>query len=625
MEDIKSRLEEITFIDNELQLYEYESFFHWISHQTILAVDTETSGFDPHTCKLLTLQIGNYNRQFVIDLTKVSIDLFKKELESKILIMHNAKFDLKFLYKHRIYPTNVIDTMLNEVILYTGNNNVSKGLGKLAKMYLDIDLDKGVRDRITEDTIYDEEVIVYSADDVKYLHKIYEMQLAKLKSKDLLTTAKVEYEYVKVLAYTEFHGMSIDAEAWKKISADSKMKLVEITNQLNQYILMHNIKPFIKHVRTLFDDYQEITINWNSSQQVIKLLNEVGVDVDTVDKKKLATIDHPIVKQLLERSYWAKRASTYGYDFLKYINQSTGRIHTDYWQILKTGRISSKNPNLQNIPATEEIRKCFSVEPGRALIVGDYSAQESRILAEYANESSMLEFYLSGKGDIHSFVAQKLYPDVLGELSYNEIKDQYGDLRKKAKGANFALAYGGNGATIANNLSVTKEVGDEVEAAYFKAFPDVRAYFDKIKSESIAQGYIDVDRVLKRKVYHDDIAIIQRGARGYINDKQVARRHFIAKGEYERRAMNYPIQSSAAGMVKLASIAIFDQIIKEGKLGKVFLSAYVHDEIHLEVPSKDAEKWKDIMKQCMEDAAKLYCPRIGVEVNPDIADYWIKD
>lgn len=637
-----------------------------------VAIDSETTGFDPYTCQVLTWQFGDRENQLVIDMTPNSAwmlvkTIFNSLLTNRLFLLQNAKFDLRFLMKEGIYLNNIYDTFLAEQVLYNGIKFHKKALDALVERYTDGQVDKSIRGNIHKVGLT-YQVIKYAADDVKYLHDIRDKQMELIIEKDLERVLSLENQFVSVLAYTELCGMPIDHDKWlKKCEEDLKLR-DEAIEAMNNWLVSNTGQQFLNPQLDIFGN-QSIAVNWASPQQVIPVMKEQGLDLkvkdkdtgklkDSVDAKVLLPQINksPIVPLYLAYSKADKVVTTYGKEFLKSANKATGRIHTSYTQIRDTGRISSgdkqqKLPNLQNIPATPKRkdrmkdiyeRECFVPEEGKVFIDCDYSSQESVILANFSLEPNLLEFYRSGASDLHSFVAAKLYPKEIGDTPLEKVKDKYPSLRQNAKAANFAIAYGGNGSTIANNLSVPVEVGDQVEKAYFEAFPQLKDYFHYQKTKALKLGYVLINQVSGRKTFVDnweqfvsdrDNKFTPEYWRAYREAKEsgdpkfeVLREEvssfFRKKGAIERMALNYPIQGTAGDQTKLAGIYLYNKIRENGDLGIIKIVNFIHDEILLEVPEDRAEYYSYVLKECMESAALVFCDVIELKAEPVISKLW---
>jgi DNA polymerase-1 len=325
-----------------------EDSINYLKNLDVLGFDTETMGFDPYTKKLLSMQIGDSERQYVIDCTSVDPKRYKKLLEKKELIMHNAKFDLRFLYYQEIVPTKVFDTFLAERILTTGIDTARRSLDAVVYKYCKIELDKTVRGSIHREGL-STRVIKYAADDVKYLHQVKRKQEVALKEKQLQRTMSLDNKFVRVLAYIEHCGMYMNPTDWRNKCNDDLLNLNAVTKKLDQFILDNSdIYPkYVDNQLSLFSEGIKCKLNWASSKQVIPFMQSLGVDTlvkdketglmkHSVDKKVLGPQKkkHPIISTYIEYTEHQKVVSTYGENWFDYINPVTGRIHTNYTQII---------------------------------------------------------------------------------------------------------------------------------------------------------------------------------------------------------------------------------------------------------------------------------------------------
>lgn len=635
-----------------------------------VGVDTETKRFDPSVdTDLLSLQLGDDKKQFVIDCSTVSIQLFKDIMERKLVIFQNAKFDLKFLYFFGIVPSKIYDTFLAERILTTGIPTARKGLDALVWNYCKQHMDKSVRGSIHREGL-STRVIKYAGDDVKYLSEIKRKQLEKAQEFDLLKSISLDNEYVRVLAYIEHCGVKLDKDKWNKKCLEDKKHLKQKEDKLDKFIF-DNPELFphlIDNQMDLFDNKPKTRINWNSSKQVIPFMQKIGIDTKIKDKQSGLMKDsidkgvllpqkkkHSIIPLYIEYSEAYKLVSTYGDNWFDYINSRTKRIHTNYTQIMNTGRLSSgqkankkrglhQKPNMQNVPADDRTRSCFVAEEGNTLIVADYSGQEQVVLANKSLEPNLLEFYAKGLGDMHSFNAKKIFTEELSDVKLNDVKKARPDLRQMAKAAGFAINYGGVGMTIAKNLSLPLETGEMVYKAYFEAFPGLDSYFKQQKAKALKNGYIEFNDVSKRKCFvygFEDFKKLHKELyedkdfwttykqektknSNYFNNilKPKVREYFVKKGGIERDALNYPIQGTSADITKLAGIYMFRYLEKHNLVFKVLMPNVVHDEIHLECKKDQAKELSLILKKCMEDAGDVFCKTVPLKAEPCITPYW---
>lgn len=645
-----------------------EEAIDYLKTLDVLGFDSETRGFDPYTCELISIQIGNGDKQFVVDCSTVNINLFKELLETKELIMHNAKFDLKFLYHKKIVPTKIFDSFLVERILTTGIDTARRSLDAVVYKYCKIELDKTIRGNIHREGL-STRVIKYAADDVKYLHQVKRKQEVALQEKNLNRTASLDNEFVKVLAYIEYCGMYLNPVDWQKKCADDLKDMQAIKDKLDQFILDNADKypQFVNNQLSLFAEGITCRINWNSEKQVIPLFKSLGIDTltkdketglmkDSIDKKVLGPQKkkHELVGIYLEYKENQKEVSTYGENWFDYINKVTGRIHSNYTQIMNTGRLSSGQkgapkrgmpqlPNMQNIPSDNRTRGCFQAQPGNLLIVSDYSGQEQIVLANKSIDQDLLNFYSEGLGDMHSFIASKIFPE-LSNLSLDEIKENHKQKRQIAKGAGFAINYGGTGITIAQNLNISLEEGEEVYKAYFKAFPGLANYFKQEKQRALSLGYIEFNNISNRKCFipffdeyqklHKEIYQTEGFWDQYKLEKSQdstifksyfkpkVREYFMKRGDIERMSLNYPIQGTSADITKLAGVYFFRYLVENNLLFKVLLPNVVHDEWIVEAPEDIAKEISEKLQECMENSGLMFCKTVKLKAEPCITKFW---
>lgn len=642
-----------------------EEIWDYFREKEFIQVDTETTGMDCHIHGLMCLQLGDYDNQFVIHPDLVGE--FKGPLERRTLIFHNAKFDLRFLYKLGIYPTKVYDTFLAECVLHCGIPSAKKGLASVAKDRIGIDLDKSVREGIWKKGLIDE-VIQYAADDVKYLEKIRESQLVDLRKQDLLDALEMDNQFVLCLAYIELCGFKLNKEQWAIKCEKNKKELEEAKAKIDTYILDNNISRFIDVQMDMFNPGLKCNINWNSSDQVIDLFNileipteivEEGEEKHSVAAKNIEKYEKefPFVADYLRYKELQKLVSTYGYNFIEQINPVTGRLHTSFKQIMNTGRLSSggrdkslgiKHLNFQNIPSDKETRSCFIAEEGKVLIGCDYTAQEDLVFTQLSQEPKLIAFYNDERQrDGHSFVAKMCFPEKLDGVQEEDIKEKYPEERNMAKTAKFAIHYGGNGSTVAKNLNLPLELGYQIEKSYFESFDGIAKYFNKVKKLAIQRGYILFNPIYRRKSYifgYRDYLKLQaeidydfweryrlekvkfenEKPSNYLELKEKVGRYFRLKGSIERKALNYPVQGSSSEVTKLSCIYIWEWIREKGLQDKVLFVNTIHDENVLECPEEMGEEVARMVQECMERAGAVYCTDVKLKAVPTISTYWTK-
>jgi DNA polymerase-1 len=653
---------------------EVQDIISYFKNHKFIALDTETSGLDPHSCELLSIQFGDFDQQFVVEYSPNILEKLKPLLLRKdvVWVLQNAKFDLQFFYKHDIILENIFDTYLAEGVLYCGfddvklPNYVRKSLDVLVLKYCGVLLNKSIRGTINRVGLTDK-VIEYGANDVKYLIPVMTSQMVKIKEDGLWGAVKLDNKFVKVLAYIEYCGIYLNKEKWlAKMEEDSK-KLSDMEFALNKWVFERFGDKYVNKQLDLFSAAKRCSLNWSSSKQIIPIFKELGVDTkvrdkktgkmkDSIEAKHIVKQVHvsPLIQMYIDYKKAQKLVTTYGQNFLDAINPKTGRIHATFWQIMNTGRTScgsgdnkddDNSINLQNIPSDKITRGCFTNQFENTILVDcDYSQQEDRMYTQLSKEPALIDFYndTTRKRDGHSFTAKLCFPKELKDIPEEEVKHVRPDLRSKAKGAKFAILFGGVGDTIAKNLGLSKEEGDEVYDAYMKAFPKLKEYFDYIKPIVVKNGYVYFNKVTGRRSYYQIFDEYERLSRTidkqwWENYKQhkfhqtedfltyykpTCKRFFNLRGDLERRALNFPCQGSASDMSKLAGVWFFDWILKENLFNKVKISNFVHDEYLLETPKDIADKCAKALKECMEKAGKVFIDVVPVIAEPEITTVW---
>lgn len=585
----------IYFVTGQRELFEFpntkykcisvEESLKILEPLQVVGLDTETTGTEIWQGKLLTLQLGNKENQVVIDCMTTDVKQYKDYLESdRLFIIHNAKFDLRWLYKEHIVVRNVYDTYLAEKILFLGfpPGIVSLSLQACCDRYLGIFLDKTVRGQIHAGMT--EEVIVYAANDVVHLEDIMNLQLKTITARGQKVALDIENEFVRVLAYIEYCGIKLDPVKWKaKMDKDAE-RLRVAEHKLNEWVVDYVMKKgdpsliarnYDTHKKgkpakladnvyvvipqpslfAEFDTGPQCIINWNSSKQVIRLLEELGFDLLVKDRKtgkmkksveskfiELQASKSSIVPLYLEYSAAFKVVTSFGQNFLDAINPVTQRIHPTFNQMMDTGRLScgsggkgkggktkdddiaeeadenkdtptqanNKSVNVQQLPATEETRAAFVPEKGHLLVDCDYGDQEGHVFTELSNDREWIAFYNDpAQRDGHSFVAKMCFPKDLDGVAEKDVKKVRKDLRDLAKKARFCFNYNGQAPTMATNCNIPVDFATEIYNNYFKRFNGIASYFKVQKRDMWNRGYILISKITGLRAYICDYPILK--------------------------------------------------------------------------------------------------------------------
>jgi DNA polymerase-1 len=584
-----------------------------------ISLDTETLGMDCHTKKLLTLQVGNKERQYVIDCKKFKIRMLKPVLETKLILAHNMKFDWQFMYHTGIDIKHIYDTFLAECILTTGYKNEERTLSLkgIAKKYLNVTMDKTIRGKIHSLGLTDE-VIDYAAGDIEHLEDIMDLQLVEIEKWDLQRVLDLENRVVRVFAMMEYNGISFDSDKLKDVAAQLAVINKDLDDKLDDIIVQDSeTNPKLKrylHVQTdLFtEDVRKTIISWTSPKQKTEILNCYGLNVDGVSDDVLQKIKlkNKLVPLFIDLSKFTKLANTFGTPLLKYVNPKTKKIHSSVWQIVSTGRISMSDPPIQQIPSHSElgqvIKSCFVASKGKKIVSADYSNFELRLIAEFSQDPVWIKTFNDNK-DLHSELCAMTF-----NIPICDVKKPFPgkpdiSYRFLQKTIDFGLAFGMTKYKLSNEAQVSVPEADKIIKMFFSKVPKVEVFLNMIAKFAVIHGYIRTDPDYFRRV------------RWFPN---LDKRDFKSCGETERAAKNTPSQGSNANCTKQALVDLQDIIDERNYNVTILLSE--HDEILTECEESFVPMWKPILEETMINAAKLIIKSIPVKVEAVVSDYWTK-
>ncbi len=559
--------------------------------------DTETTGLNPMMDSLVGVSISiEQGKAYYIpaggevDIKASLGELFEDDSIAKV--GQNIKFDILVLKSIGIEVKGpLFDTMI-----YLINPDLSHNMDFLARNYLNYnpiaisELIGSGRGAITMDRVELSKITDYAAEDADITLQLKELLWLKLTESGLdKLYFEIEEPLIRVLADMEYTGVKVDSNILDEFSVLLKGKLEEIEQSIRQWAEGDININSPKQLGELLFDKLKITTKAKRTKTKQYKTDEASLE-KLIDK-------HPIVGQILEYREAKKLLSTYALALTSLINPKTGRVHTTYNQALtRTGRLSSNNPNLQNIPIRnprgEVIRKAFVAEnSNRVLLAADYSQIELRIMAHLSGDPAMIEAFREGE-DIHTATAAKIYGVEQKNVSKTE--------RSNAKSANFGIIYGISSFGLANNLKIPASEAKALIDGYFASYPMVHQYMDNSVEMARQRGYAAT--IYGRKRYLEDI-----------NSRNATVRSFA-----ERNAINAPIQGSAADIMKLAMIRVSQRLNEEGLKSKIILQ--VHDELVLEVEKSELESVMAVVRESMEGAAELNVP---LPVDMRYADNWL--
>lgn len=613
-----------------------------------IQVDTETNGRDPHTHKIISLQLGDSENQWFIDCRKVDVLNFKDLLEGKVCIMQNSKFDYKMLKKAGIYIEKIYDTMLAECVIACGYEKWGYSLDALVKRYLGIEMSKETRNTFIgmhDSTPFTLEQVIYGCLDVTYLQRIKDSQKALISKYNLEYCVNLENQVVKALGDIEYNGMYLDQLEWLRITEKQKDKLAYLEGQLDEII---EKEPVLKSFTlpgvqgNIFGGLERaVSVNYASPVQIKQICHSLGFYVESTSDRELSKLanKHIFFKVLKEYRKSAKIISTYGESFLDYVNPSTGKVHTDFWQIKDTGRVSSGSkdmnaPNVQNIPGVSEkvvlsngktvvrypFRNCFKARPGFKWVSIDYSGQELRLMADASGEQGFIDVLNRGE-DLHCYVGEMMF-----KRPIDKEKDK--ELRHKAKTINFGKPYGMGPDKLSDTLEISKEEAEELFSMYAREFPTLNAWLDRKGREAINQGYSLTFSPCQRRRWYPDAHIAKKlRAEAKKGDKEAWRQILTIEGQISRNGGNSPIQGTGADITKEALVEVRELITFYNNFYKeevAYLICTVHDAIDCEVREDLAEEFAKKMADIMIKCGNKYVSKVKMEVDVTITQHWTK-
>jgi DNA polymerase-1 len=674
------------FDRDDYKIISVEESLQMMKDWEVIQLDTETTGRDAHLCDLLCVQLGNdkADARIVVDTSTVDIKLYKDLLESKFFILHNAKFDLQFFFKHGIIIRKVYDTMIAEQVLYLGwpAGQVAYSLKEVAWRRLSINIDKTVRGEIIWRGL-DAQVIQYAAGDVMHLEKIMWSQINDLKEKGMLEAARVECNFIPSLAYMEWCGILLDRNKWQAKMKNDRELLKRAKENLDNFVTSnpkYSEYTYINLQGDLWSGYDttpKCTINWDSPAQVTSFFKKLGFNTSVQDKKTGEDKDSVLEKVLkgqkgindefldiyFDYKEHSKVCSTYGQGHLNMINPKTGRIHTTFKQLgAASGRLScgSKQPNtdlakaikvapkectycnLQQLPADEPTRSAFVAPEGYNFVSADFSAEESRLGADIYQDKEFLKEFKEGSGDTHNMFAWIVYNDeckALGCKDATEVKKKAPKWRKAVKGFEFGYMFGAAAPTLAATAGCTVEEAQEVVNKLDKAFSGMTAFAKKGAAFVRSHGYIIINpQTGHRLTWWDWDTWKERQKRfnapGFWDDFKAhhkgtgdalcmeVRHHFQAASKYDRLARNVVTQGTGAIILKSAMTTLFNWIVDNGYFNIIHICVAVHDEINCDYP-KEVEDFPNILETIMEQAAAKYCKSLPIPAEASVSDHWI--
>ncbi|QIK59574.1 DNA polymerase I [Dysgonomonas sp. HDW5A] len=599
--ELKDMVYSYHLIDNEEEMVKLKDK---LLGKDFCSFDTETTSVDPIDAELvgMSFSVEEGEAYYVpisadFDKAKSQVEIFREILENEniLKIGQNIKYDIIVLKKYGIeVKGKLFDTMIAHYLI---NPELRHNMDYMAETYLNyktIHIDELIgsrgKNQLNMRDLFPKDICNYACEDADVtlkLKNILEKEIEKNGISHLLYD--IEFPLVYVLADMEYTGVRLDTKALKESSENLTKEMLNIEAEIFELAgVEFNVNSTKQVGEILFDKLKVIekpkktkTGQYTTSEEVLESLRDT----------------HPVIGKILEYRSLKKLLSTYIDALPLLINKRDDKIHTSYNQtVTATGRLSSSNPNLQNIPIREghgkDIRKAFIADPGCTFYSADYSQIELRIMAHLSQDPNMIDAFNSGE-DIHAATAAKIYKIA--------IKDVTSDMRRKAKTANFGIIYGISVFGLAERLSIPRGEAKELIDGYFETYPKVKEYMDNIINTAKEKGYVET--ILGRKRYLPDINSRNATVRGYA----------------ERNAINAPIQGSAADIIKIAMNTIFERFRNENIRSKMILQ--VHDELNFNTFNDELSHVEQIVIEEMEKAYKLIVP---IKADSGTGNNWLE-
>ena len=590
-ETLKTTPHEYKLVEKEDEIKQLCDYF---LTKEILSLDTETTSLSPIDAELVGLSFSvKENEAFYVpvpadqDEARKIVDLLRPVYENeKILkVGQNLKYDYEVLMKYGVrLAGKMFDTMLAHYVIQPELRHNMDYLAEIYLNYKTIHIDeligpKGKNQKNMRD-LRPQDVYEYAAEDADVTLKLknkLEGELKKYGAEELFYN--IEMPLMPVLAEMEMNGVTIDTQSLADTSDVLTKRMEEVEKEIYELAgAPFNIASPRQVGEVLFDKLQ-----------IVEKAKKTKTGQYVTNEEVLQSLKgkHKIVEAILEHRGLKKLLGTYIDALPKLINARTGHIHTSFNQATTaTGRLSSSDPNLQNIPVRgeegKEIRKAFIPEPGCLFFSADYSQIELRVMAHLSGDENMIEAFREGH-DIHAATAAKIYKE--------EMENVTRDQRTKAKRANFGIIYGITIFGLAERLEISRDEAKMLIEGYFETFPKVKEYMEKAKEQARNQGYVETQ--FHRRRYLADINSANATVRGFA----------------ERNAINAPIQGTAADIIKVAMIRIYNRFRAEGIRSKMILQ--VHDELNFSVYPEEKEKVEQIVLEEMQNAFPMQVPLVA--------------
>lgn len=598
----------------------------------VIYCDIETTGLDWLSDKILLFQLMFEDGEiYIIDVRELrynNLTSLMNLIKKSICVFHNCKFDLKFLARNTgILLENIYDTMVMEALINSGIGKPTYKLSYLAEKYAGIFMEKDTRMdfvKYPDDKPFTEAMLNYSALDVKVLRDIMTEQGKIILETHEEKIAKIENDLLPIVAQMEMDGIKLNTKAWLEVEA----RAIEIREKLNEELKTQIVEFLITipaangfelarkalipvTTKKLTKHLEDITnvedlrgwlyekFNTKSSQQMKAILHLMQIKVKDTNAKTLEDYkQYPIINTLLEIREVNKQIDSYGSNVLQHIHPITGKIHTDYLTIgTVTGRFSSNNPNMQQVPRKGGYRECFIPDEDYLFAAVDYSQQEYRLAGAISKDDAIITAYINGS-DMHTATAQ---------VQFNkEVVNS--EERNIGKTLNFAILYGSTEYGLKHNLGVSLDEAKSRINRFWEGYPRLHAFLGKVGEKIIERGFSST--VLGRRRYN-------------VLKPTFFNSYELKKWEERilREGRNHIIQGGGADMLKIAMIEIY----RRNPFGRnLKLCLQVHDEIVVQVHKSVAEEGLQFVIDIMEEVESRFLGAIPAKADGKLKEKWSK-
>jgi len=642
----------------------------FVQNNKTIGLDIETDGLEV-TCNITAIQVGTDKASYFVDtrdsyLLSVMLQVLSEAIDV-LFILVNGKFDCTRLLRNGCRIRKVWDVMVIDIKLHNGieyeivNGKYQRRLSSaraLIYRHFKVDISKAERLSFKGKQPYRISQVEYGLTDVKYLIPLYNIQYEHSIKVGNSIGVSIENSAVPVFSEMINNGLYLNTVKWveryEKLNKEFLIRKLKLDDELRRD---SRLAFTISNQIDLFNPERRVLVNYNSQDDCIAIFEALGLDLTIVDKKtqtvkKSVEIEvltkykgNPVIDAYISMKEFYKDITTYGLNWLEYVNPKTGRIHTDFKQLVSTGRTSSKNPNIQNIPSDVDTRSCFTNQKeGWKILSADYSAQEIVVSADFSGDPEAIKI-IENNLDSHCETATAISHIFFGSTvvvtpeNKGQIKTADGTLlRYIGKQLNLSISYLVGAKTVSEKLGVAFDVAASMIKAVVKKFKVRHEFFDSKFNEAYTRGYIVLNNLTNSRTYlsnyqntmdtikrHGGIYVPRYKKVQYANGiNNITERKISGQlGVWRRNAANTPIQGSSAEITKLAMVYIHKELLDKNIIKYIRLVDMIHDELLYEVKEEYVEIATEIIQRNMEKAGSKFLSRLKLKASVDVGYYWV--